>query len=98
MTHVPKHQRDAHEATDDRLIELRGILVAAQLLNEENSAHVTGTPEADALHVMHNLGLAKLEELDRTRAAEWTSLGGHTDRLAAEEIAAARGESGEAAQ
>ncbi|WP_179141927.1 hypothetical protein, partial [Salibaculum halophilum] len=81
-----------HEATDDRLLELRGILVAAQLLTEEKRAHVTGTPEADALLVMHNLALAKLAEIDRTRTAEWVSLGGITETMTAEEIAAARGE------
>lgn len=92
MTMIPKHQRDIHEATDERLLELRGLLVAAQLLTEEKRAHVTGTPEADALLVMHNLALAKLEELDRTRAAEWVALGGITETMTAEEIAAARGE------
>jgi hypothetical protein len=91
MTNIPRHQRDTHERTDERLNEIRGILVAAQLLAEEKRAHVAGTPEEDALHVMHNLALAKLAELDRTRAAEWAALGGSTERLTEEEIAAARG-------
>jgi len=92
MTRIPKHQRNTHEATDERLNELRGILVAAQFLTEEKRAHVAGTPESEALHVMHNLAFAKLTELDRTRAAEWVALGGSTEMLTPEEIAAARGE------
>ncbi len=92
MAMIPKHQRDAHERTDERLNELRGLLVAAQLLTDDNRAHVTGTPEADALLVMHNLALVKLAEIDRTRSAEWASLGGNTDMLSPEEMAAARGE------
>lgn len=88
---IPTQVRDAHEATDDKLNELRGMLVAAQILTEEVISRVEARLETDALLVMHNVALAKIEELDGFRRSEWAAIRDRANSPTPGEIRSTRG-------
>ena len=96
MTVIPKHVRHNFEKTEESIYQLRALLLALDHMAE--AANPPASPESDALFVLITTTQAKLRALRKAHSAEWAGHGGETSDLSEAEIAAARGESGEAAQ
>ncbi|MFP1645693.1 hypothetical protein [Pontitalea aquivivens] len=87
----PDHCRENFERTDDALTEIKGLIVALELLHDEHRFAPPLSKEALAKDVLMKLVTDKLDAIEKLRQIEWTGQGGSSNTLTPEETAAARG-------
>lgn len=90
MANIPQNIRRAHEHTDNLLNQLRGLLLAVDLLADH--LPTTRNPAQDALMVLIGMTQQLRNEIERGHDAEWIALCGESWAQAADEIAQAKGE------
>lgn len=90
-TAIPRHQRDNHEATDDAIERIRGLVHALDCL-ENGEAEEPNSPKSLALAAVRMVIVEKMEALNKLRSVEWVGIGGNAIGLTPAEIVAARGE------
>ncbi|MCM2561356.1 hypothetical protein M8756_00090 [Lutimaribacter sp. EGI FJ00015] len=95
-TNIPQHVRHNYEATDHLLFQTRAMLRAVEAMAE--AANLPNSPEIESLFVLITATQSKLIEAEKAHGLEWVGHGGESTSVTPEEIAAARGEAGEAAQ
>ena len=89
-TPIAKHHRVNHEATDVALIEIQGLAHAIDLITPD--LDLGRSAAAEAFSAVLSALMARLEDLDRLRAAEWAGIGGDASDLSPEDRARAQGE------
>ncbi len=75
--HVAKHQREAHEATDEVLLRLEGLINALDLIEDKMEFPDEKAPHAKAFRTLRPLMAEKMEQIWDMRQAEWEALGGN---------------------
>lgn len=73
---VPKHLRDAVDATDNALFQIEGLIAALDVIEDSLSLPDNLSVEAKALRVIRPLLAEKISQVFDLRAAEWRALGG----------------------
>ena len=86
---IPKHHRQNHENTTSQLLDLSGIIMSLEYIVYENTDNSRISSMASTLI---RLAEDKMKQVERSHAKEWVGLGGTSDELSHEEVAAAKGE------
>lgn len=74
---IPKNIRNAHEATDQVLMSLDGLVAALDVIEDRLSLTDQQSREAKAFHIIRPLLAEKIEQLWTLRDAEWRAIGGN---------------------
>lgn len=85
---VQQHHRENYERTDDVIGSVRVLLTALEAADDAAPPRERMDQFAQAVPGLIRLIADKLEELDVARSQEWAGLGGRTERLTAEQLAA----------
>ena len=73
---IPQHIREAHEATDEVLMRLDGLVCALDVIEDRLTLTDYQSRESKAFHIIRPLLAEKVAELWELRTAEWEAIGG----------------------
>ncbi len=74
---IPQHIRIAHEATDEVLKSLDGLVCALDGIEDRLTLTDHQSRESKAFHIIRPLLAEKVAELWELRTAEWKAIGGN---------------------
>ncbi|WP_114966800.1 hypothetical protein [Alkalilacustris brevis] len=87
---VPKHQRDAFEATDEALNHIDGLISALDVIEDQIRLVDEMQRESKAFRIIRPILEEKMAEMWKLRNREWQSIGG---KVGADVLAEIHGES-----
>ncbi len=76
---IPQHIRIAHEATDEVLMRLDGLVCALDVIEDRLALTDHQSRESKAFHIIRPLLAEKIAELWKLRDAEWRAIGGKAE-------------------